>query len=61
MSPEHGEIIKEEVRIIYSHATKREIQEGMYQLRRFASRLRVGMVQECVAVVLNGNMEFINQ
>jgi hypothetical protein len=61
MSNEHGKVIKEDVRVIYAYATASEIREGMYQLRRFASRLRVCMAQECVAIVLNGNMEFINQ
>ena len=59
ISKEHGKLIEEDIVVLYSYCTERQLREGRAAVLGLARKLRFALVQECVAIVIDGQMEFI--
>ena len=54
-----GSIQKEDVKILYAYCDSVNWPDNVAHVREMARQLRYGLVQECVAIVVAGVMEFV--
>lgn len=54
-------IVMEQVEILYSYTSDKLATEHADSIRELAKRICVGLRQECVLIVNNGTVEFVNK
>lgn len=59
MSEEHGKLIEEDIVILYSYCTEKQLRDGRAAVFGLARKLKFALVQECIAIVFDGQMEFV--
>ena len=59
MSEKYDKLIEEHIVVVCSFCTETQLCMGRTKVRKLAENLRFSLVQECVAVVFDGQMEFI--
>ena len=55
-----GELQRQRVSVVYSYCSEENMLGCIKEIWDLAGRMRIGMVQECVAVVVNGQMSLIS-
>lgn len=56
---DEGNLIKENSTIVYSYCTEDDLENNLDDIIRICEQLRDEMTQECVGLVVNGEMYFI--
>lgn len=59
VSQEHGKFIEEDIVIVYSYCTEKQLRDGRAAVFGLARKLKFALVQECIAIVFDGEMEFV--
>lgn len=59
-SDELKKVITENVTIIYSNCTKKQLENNIFQVWDIANDLRDTMSQECISLEINGDLYFVD-